>query len=114
MTTSTPVQLRADAEITFRGITLRGELTHAPEDRLLVITSNTDEEVLTTETPESSLTRAEDAVAEGVLPQQLVTIKDYSEHAGLPAGLEAAGIVRILSRYSTGPFSSPVAVAQVL
>lgn len=114
MTGSTPVQLRANAEITFRGITLRGELTHVPEDRLLVITSEADEEVLSTETPESHLTRAEAAVAESVLPQQLVTIKDYSEHAGLPAALEAAGIVRIRSRYSTGPFSSPAVVAQVL
>lgn len=114
MTGSTPVQLRANAEITFRGITLRGELTHVPEDRLLVITSDTDEEVLTTETTESDLARAEVAVAERVLPQQLVTVKDYSEHAGLPAALEAAGIVRILSRFSTGPFSSPVVVAQIL
>ena len=114
MTGSTAVQLRDNAEITFRGITLRGELIHLPEDRLLVIASDTDEEVLTTETPESDLTRAEVAVAEGVLPQQLVTIKDYSEHAGLPAALEAAGIVRILSRYSTGPFSSPVAVTHIL
>ena len=108
------IQLRANAEITFRGITLHGDLTHVPEDRLLVITSDTDEEVLSTETPESDLTRAEVAVAERVLPQQLVTVKDYSEHAGLPAALEAAGIVRILSRFSTGPFSSDVVVAQVL
>lgn len=114
MTASTPVQLRAAAEITFRGITLRGELTHVPEDRLLVIASDTDEEVLTTETPESGLARAEVAVAEGILPQQLVTVKNYSEHAGLPAALESAGIVRIRSRYSTGPFSSPAVVAQVL
>lgn len=108
------IQLRANAEITFRGITLRGELTHVPEDRLLVITSETDEEVLTTETPESDLARAEVAVTEGVLPQQLVTIKEYSEHAGMPVALEAAGIVRIRSRYATGPFSSPVAVVQIL
>lgn len=114
MTASAPVQLRAAAEITFRGITLRGELTHVPEDRLLVITSDTEEEVLTTETPESDLARAEVAVAEGVLPQQLVTVKNYSEHAGMPVALEAAGIIRILSRFSTGPFSSPIAVAQIL
>ena len=113
MTASAPVQLRAAAEITFRGITLRGELTHVPEDRLLVITSDTEEEVLTTETPESDLARAEVAVAEGV-PQQLVTVKNYSEHAGMPVALEAAGIIRILSRFSTGPFSSPIAVAQIL
>lgn len=114
MTGSTPVQLRANAEITFRGITLRGDLLHVPEDRLLVIASDTDEEVLTTETPESELARAEAAVAEGVLPSQLVTIKDYSEHAGLAAALEAAGVIRVLTRYSTGPFSSPVVVAQIL
>lgn len=114
MSTPTSVTLRSDVAITFRGITLRGELTHVPDDHLLVITSDTDDEVLTTETPESDLARAEAAVAESVLPQQLVTIKDYSEHAGLPAALEAAGIVRILGCYSTGPFSSPVAVAQIL
>lgn len=32
-----PVQLRASGEINFRGITLRGDLTHVPEDRMLVI-----------------------------------------------------------------------------
>lgn len=114
MTAPIPIQLRVNTEITFREITLRGELTHVPEDRLLVITSDTEEEVLTTETPESDLTRAEVAVVEGVLPRQLVTVKNYSEHAGLPAALESAGIVRIRSRYSTGPFSSPAVVAQVL
>ena len=83
MTAPIPIQLRVNTEITFREITLRGELTHVPEDRLLVITSDTEEEVLTTETPESDLTRAEVAVVEGVLPRQLLRARRAARCAGV-------------------------------
>lgn len=73
-----------------------------------MISSADDEEVLTTEAPESQLARAEASVINGVLTSQLVTIKDYSEHAGLVSALEAAGIIRIISRFTTGPFNSAV------
>lgn len=114
MTDPTPHQLRSNIEITFRDITLRGDLLHVPELHQLVISGEEGEEVLTTETPESDLQWAEAAVAHQLLPHQVATIKDYSEHSELAAAMAEAGIIRILSRYTTGPFSSEVVVAEVL
>lgn len=107
------VLIQIDAEIVFRGITLRGDVLHVAEFHQLVIAGDEDEEVLSTETPESEDARTNTAT-QGVDPRRLVTIKDYSEHAGLAEALESLGLVQIRAQFTTGPFASPMVVAEVL
>lgn len=38
-----------------------------------------------------------------------IWVRDYSEHTGLPAALETAGLATIIERRTIGPFNSPVA-----
>lgn len=107
------VLIQIDSQVVFRSIALRGDVLHVPESRQLLIAGDEGEEVLTTETPESEQVRAETALG-GVDQRRLVTIKDYSEHAGLAEALESLGLVCVLSHYATGPFASPMVVAEVL
>lgn len=57
---------------------------------------------------------AEEAAAAGADLQRVVTIKDYSEHAGLADDLVRLGVIRKLAECSTGPFSGLVFIAEVL
>lgn len=42
-----------------------------------------------------------------------VWVRDYSEHSGLPAALEEAGIGKIVRRENIGDFHAPVACLQL-
>ena len=86
-----------DVTISFSAITLRGDVEFIAPTRALVLTSpDGPGEVMTTNFGSYGLNPREDTVF----------IKDWSEHTGLAASLEAAGVVEIVRAIDVGPFKS--------
>lgn len=100
-------------------VALFGDIVHVPEQQMLLLNmpetadQYADSEVLTTVIKDTALVVNEAAVA-GVDLQRVVTIKDYSEHAGLAGELVRLGVIRKLAECSTGPFGSAIVIAEVL
>lgn len=100
-------------------VALFGDIVHVPEEQMLLLNmpetadQYADSEVLTTVIKDIALVAKEAATARADL-QRVVTIKDYSEHAGLAADLVRLGVIRKLAECSTGPFGSAIVIAEVL
>jgi hypothetical protein len=94
-----------DVTVSFSAITLRGDVEFIAPTRALVLTSaDGPGEVLTTNLGHYGLEPREDTVF----------IKDWSEHSGLAASLEAAGVVEIVRAVNVGPFKSRAYEVRVL
>lgn len=114
-------QLVVQERVTVRmpAVALFGDIVHVPEQQMLLLNmpktadQDADSEVLTTVIKDAALVAKEAAAAEVDL-QRVVTIKDYSEHAGLAADLVRLGVIRKLAECSTGPFGSAIVIAEVL
>jgi len=86
-----------DVTVSFSAITLRGDVEYIAPTRALVLNSTDGPgEVITTNLGHYGLEPREDTVF----------IKDWSEHTGLAASLEAAGVVEIVRAVNVGPFKS--------
>lgn len=100
-------------------VELFGDITHVPAEQMLMVNmpetqaQYADTEVLSTNTDDSLLI-AQEAAKAGADLQRVVTIKDYSEHAGLAESLVRLGAIRRLAEYTTGPFSSKIVIAEVV
>lgn len=114
-------QIFVQKEVTVRmpAVALFGDIVHVPEEQMLLLNMPetadhyADSEVLTTVITDAQLVALE-AAAAGVNLQRVVTIKDYSEHAGLAADLVRLGVIRKLAECSTGPFGSAIVIAEIL
>lgn len=101
--TGTPLQ--EETTLAFNGIELTGRIEHDPaQSALEMLFSDGDSEVLTV-----------DLLAAGYVafPGE-VFVRGYSEHAGLPAALVAAGLCEEVEKISVGPFGSDVSRMRVI
>lgn len=100
-------------------VALFGDIVHIPAEQMLLLNmpgtpdQDADSEVLTTVIKDAQLVAMEAAAARADL-QRVVTIKDYSEHAGLANDLVRLGVIRKLAKSSTGPFGNGVVIAEVI
>lgn len=114
-------QIIVQERVTVRmpAVALFGDIVHVPEEQMLLLNmpetadQYADSEVLTTVIKDTALVAKEAATARADL-QCVVTIKDYSEHAGLAEELVRLGVIRKLAECSTGPFGSAIVIAEVL
>jgi hypothetical protein len=96
-----------EVTIAFSAITLTGRVDFNPANHTLVLRGrDTDPrgEVMTTNLNAYGLEPREDTAF----------IKDWSEHTGVAASLEAAGVVEIVRALNVGPFSSRAYEVRVL
>lgn len=90
--------LKEEAEINLPHLTLTGKVEYDPGQQALTITDPTtgEEEVLSVNPTEYGYI---------AFPGE-VFVKDWSEHQGLPAALEQAGIATVKAPITVGPFAS--------
>ncbi|MFD8609493.1 hypothetical protein [Streptomyces sp. NPDC059631] len=97
--------VKHDVTVDFGCIELTGVLVHDDELRVLILKSA---EGGTAEPISTSL------AGYGLTPEPgNVFIKDWSEHSGLTARLERAGLVKPVRELTVGPFNSPAYEVQV-
>ncbi|ROR76102.1 hypothetical protein SAMN06295974_3750 [Plantibacter flavus] len=89
--------IKENLDVEFSAITLTGDLMYDAERHALVLGSADGlSEILTTNLESQGLRTHADTVF----------IKDWSEHTGLAASLEASGVVQIVRAVNVGPFRS--------
>lgn len=95
----------AHVVLMLEGFELEGRIVHSPgECALTMLLPDGSDEALSV-----------DLVSSGYVafPGE-VFVKDYSEHAGLPAALVEAGVCEPVEEVRVGPFDSPVVRMRVL
>ncbi len=96
MDPTTPPVVTDGVTIDFGVIELTGSFRHDDEQRLLELTTDEGIERISV-----------NLSAYGLVPESgNVFVKDWSEHAGLTAGLVEAGLVSIVRAVVVGPFAS--------
>lgn len=102
------ITIAEDVAITFSAITIRGNVGYLAAANTLLLTGHDGPagpgEVMTTNLGAYGLNPRKDTVF----------IKDWSEHTGLTASLEAAGVVEIVRAVNVGPFKSRAYEVRVL
>lgn len=90
--------LKKEAEIVLPNLTLTGKVEYDPGLQALTITdpATDEEEVLSVNLTDYGYI---------AFPGE-VFVKDWSEHQGLPAALEQAGIATVKAPITVGPFGS--------
>lgn len=97
------ITVKHDVTVDFGGIELAGALVHDDENRVL--------ELELDEGPEPISISLQ---AYGLTPERgNVFIKDWSEHSGLTARLERAGLVKPVHALTVGPYCSTAYEVQV-
>ncbi|WP_051847115.1 hypothetical protein [Streptomyces sp. NRRL F-5053] len=90
-----------DVSLTFGSVELTGSLEHDDKRRSLVLMTDQGPERISVNLTEFGLTPASGHVY----------IKDWSEHSGLTAALERAGLVELVAKIVLGPYTEAFEVA---